>query len=85
MKTYFRSIALIFRPFFSTFLRHALDGLEQNLHRINEDLQTKTNSLRLDEQCLASRQKLEPTRPQTVNERNMELTGMSREKSKILC
>ncbi len=64
--------------------RHALDGLEQNLHRINEDIQTKTNSLRLDEQCAKSRERLSSNRPQTQQERNMTLTGMSRQKSAIL-
>jgi hypothetical protein len=65
------------------FCRHALDGLEQNLHRINEDLQCKTNSLRLDQQSLAARQKLKDP-IQTATERNMTLTGMTRERSKVL-
>jgi len=64
--------------------QHALDGLEQNLHRINEDLQCKTNSLKLDKQCMDSRQKLKNSQPQNATERNMTLTGISREKSKIL-
>jgi len=64
--------------------QHALDGLEQNLHRINEDLQCKTNSLKLDQQCENSRTKLGPARPQTASERNATLTGISREKSKVL-
>lgn len=64
--------------------QHALDGLEQNLHRINQDLQCKTNSLRLDEQCMQSRQKLKPDRPVTTEERNRTLTGISREKSAII-
>lgn len=64
--------------------QHALDGLEQNLHRINADLQLKTNSLRLDEQCMLSRAKLKPDRPMTASEKNMSLTGISRERSKIL-
>jgi len=63
--------------------QHALDGLEQNLHRINEDLQCKTNSLRLDQQSLAAREKLKDPIP-TATERNMTLTGMTREKSKVL-
>jgi tektin-2 len=63
--------------------QHALDGLEQNLHRINQDLQCKTNSLKLDEQCTSSRSKLQP-QTQTSQERNMALTGISRERSKIL-
>jgi len=64
--------------------QHALDGLENNLHRINEDLQCKKNSLELDEKCMGTRGKLETGRPQTTSERNMSLTGISREKSKVL-
>lgn len=64
--------------------QHALDGLEQNLHKINQDIQCKTNSLNLDKQSMAARGKLEPGRPQTATERNFSLTGMTREKSKLL-
>nr|WLD15744.1 tektin 2 [Platynereis dumerilii] len=64
--------------------QHALHGLEEKLHTINKDLQTKMNSLKLDEQAIASRQKLTSKRPQTSMERNMALTGVTREKSKIL-
>lgn len=64
--------------------QHSLDGLEQNLHRINADLLCKTNSLKLDQQCMDSRQKLKENKPQTATERNMTLTGISRQKSKIL-
>jgi tektin-2 len=64
--------------------QHALDGLEQNLHRLNEDLHCKTNSLRLDQQSLDARVKLKSAMPPTATEYNMTLTGMSREKSKIL-
>jgi len=64
--------------------QHALDGLEQNLHRINQDLQCKMNSLKLDQQCMASREKLKPNRPLTSMDRNKMLTGMTRERSKIL-
>lgn len=64
--------------------QHALDGLEQNLHRINEDLQCKTNSLKLDTQCMQTRDKLNSSRPQTSLERNKTLTGITRERSKIL-
>ncbi|CAH1773590.1 unnamed protein product [Owenia fusiformis] len=63
--------------------QHALDGLEQNLHRINEDLGLKINSLMLDKRCMDTRQKLE-TRPQTGMERNLTLTGLQRSRSKIL-
>lgn len=66
--------------------RHALDGLEQNLHRINQDIQCKTNSLKLDEQCMAARAKLDTnnTRPMTSSERNISLTGIRREKSQLI-
>lgn len=66
--------------------QHALDGLENNLHRVNEDLQCKMNSLNLDDQCVNSRTKLKSGtgRPLTSSERNMKLTGISREPSKIL-
>lgn len=63
--------------------QHALDGLEQNLHRINEDLQVKTNSLKLDEQCMGTRNKLN-SRPQTTSEKNISLTGISRERSQLI-
>ncbi|KAK2186351.1 hypothetical protein NP493_203g00011 [Ridgeia piscesae] len=65
--------------------QHALDGLEKKLHRINEDLHCKTNSLKLDEMCVQNRSKLTmKNRPQTTSERNMTLMGMSRERAKIL-
>lgn len=64
--------------------QHALDGLENNLHKINSDLQNKMNSLALDEQSLNARAKLQSNRPETTQDRNMTLTGMSREKSAIL-
>jgi hypothetical protein len=67
---------------FSIF-RHALDGLYNNLHRINDDLAQKNNSLDLDNKCMDVRQKLN-TRPQTTMERNLTLTGIERERSKIL-
>ena len=63
--------------------QHALDGLENNLHRINEDLATKINSLTLDNRCMDARKKLE-TKPFSQSTKNMSLTGISREKSKLL-
>ena len=62
--------------------RHALDGLEQNLHRINQDLQCKMNSLKLDEDCMKSRAKLGSGRPYV--DRNMTLTGITRQKSAVI-
>jgi tektin-2 len=64
--------------------QHALDGLEKNLHKINEDIQCKTNSLKLDQACEKSRQRLTTQRPCTSYERNAALTGVTREKSAIL-
>ena len=66
--------------------QHALDGLEQNLHRINQDLACKTNSLKLDQECMRSREKMNDPckRPVTSQDRNMFLTGIHREKSALL-
>lgn len=63
--------------------RHALDGLYNNLHRINDDLALKNNSLDLDNKCMDVRKKLQ-CRPQTSMQRNLTLTGIDREPSKIL-
>lgn len=63
--------------------RHSLDGLYNNLHRINDDLALKNNSLDLDNKCMDVRKKLE-TRPQTCMQRNLTLTGIERERSKVL-
>ncbi|XP_076439938.1 tektin-2-like [Babylonia areolata] len=63
--------------------QHALDGLQKNLHRINDDLAEKKNSLMLDNRCMDVRQKLNP-RPQTSVQRNLTLTGIERERSTVL-
>ncbi|KAL5021859.1 hypothetical protein ScPMuIL_001014 [Solemya velum] len=63
--------------------KHTLDGLENNLHRINDDLALKNHSLSLDNRCVDVRQKLQ-VRPQTTLDRNLSLTGIERERSKIL-
>ncbi|ESO88252.1 hypothetical protein LOTGIDRAFT_193495 [Lottia gigantea] len=63
--------------------QHALDGLEKNLHRINDDLALKNNSLMLDKRNMSVREKLN-ARPQTSVERNLTLTGIEREKTKVL-
>lgn len=63
--------------------QHALDGLEKNLHRINEDLHCKTNSLKLDQQCLQSRGKLSSPQMATPD-RNSLLTGITRTKTSLL-
>ena len=76
----------IFKCFVILFLfnRYALQCLENNLYRINQDLQLKLNSLALDEQCMKSRERLASKRPISSMERNMTLTGMSRQKSALL-
>ena len=66
------------------YYRHALDGLEKKLHRINEEIQLKSNSLKLDKQCLDSRAKLTGGRVKSCTEKNMLLTGVTRERSQIL-
>merc|ERR1711936_12386 len=63
--------------------QHALDGLQKTLHRLNDDIALKTNSLRLDNQCMGVRQRLNPA-PQTEIEKNLNLTGIERMKSAIL-
>jgi len=63
--------------------QHALHGLQQNMHRINDDLAEKNNSLMLDNRCMDVRQKLKPCN-QTAVQRNLALTGIERERSKVL-
>lgn len=63
--------------------QHALDGLQKNLHRINDDLADKNNSLMLDKRSMDVRQKLNP-RPQTAIERNLGLTGIERQRSQVI-
>ncbi|CAD5111997.1 DgyrCDS1249 [Dimorphilus gyrociliatus] len=66
--------------------QHALHNLEANLHRINEDLALKLNSLRLDNQVLQSRNRLGSNQliPDTEGMRNLHLTGITRQKQHIL-
>ncbi|XP_074641693.1 tektin-2-like [Tubulanus polymorphus] len=63
--------------------RYQLDGLEDNLHKIDDDLALKTNSLMLDKRCLDVREKLNAS-AKSQTERNLGLTGMERERSMIL-
>jgi len=63
--------------------QHALDGLQKNLHRINDDLAEKNNSLMLDKRCMDVRQKLNPA-GQTEVQRNLTLTGIERQRSHVL-
>ena len=62
--------------------RHALHGLEENLHRINQELMMKRNSLKLEEDCVKSRVKLHSGQPYI--DRNQHLTGLVREKSAVI-
>ena len=68
---------------FPSVYRHGLDGLQKQLHRINDDLAVKNNSLMLDNRCMASRDKLN-IRPKTGTENNRVLTGIHRERSMYL-
>jgi len=63
--------------------QHGLDGLQKQLHRINDDLAVKNNSLMLDNRCMGSRDKLN-IRPKTGTENNRVLTGIHRERSMYL-
>eukprot|EP00745_Piridium_sociabile_P031171 TRINITY_DN5168_c0_g1_i4.p2 TRINITY_DN5168_c0_g1~~TRINITY_DN5168_c0_g1_i4.p2 ORF type:complete len:423 (-),score=147.80 TRINITY_DN5168_c0_g1_i4:1476-2744(-) len=63
--------------------QHGLDGLQKNLHRINDDLAEKNNSLMLDNRCMGTRQKLN-AKPQSCVQRNLTLTGIERERSTVL-
>lgn len=63
--------------------QHALDGLQKNLHRINDDLAEKNNSLMLDKRCMDVRQKLNPP-AQTAVQRNLNITGIERARPQVL-
>jgi len=63
--------------------QHALDGLQKTHHRLCEDIALKVNSLRLDNQCMGVRERLNPA-PKTQIENNLTLTGIERMKSSIL-
>jgi tektin-2 len=63
--------------------KHSLNCLQGELGTINADLAVKTNSLKLDNMCLDSRQKLE-ARPWTTTGRNLTLTGIEKESHNIL-
>jgi len=66
-------------------VRHALHCLELNLHRINEAIEIKLNSQHIDEQCLASREKLLPIHPMNAgHELNKHLVGIQRLRELVL-
>ena len=68
--------------------RHALDGLQQKLYRINADIQLKTNSLMLDKQCAAAREKLQNNKHGSMSRTGCEnmptLMGITRPKSQVI-
>jgi len=68
--------------------RHALDGLQQKLYRINADIQLKTNSLMLDKQCLEAREKLKNGKHGSMSHTGCEntatLLGVSRPMSQVI-
>ena len=68
--------------------RHALDGLQQKLYRINADIQLKTNSLMLDKQCLEAREKLQSSKLAAMSHTGCEntptLMGITRPKSQVI-
>jgi hypothetical protein len=66
-----------------SFCRHALDSLEKQLHNINDDLALKNNSLMLDNRCMDVRGKLKAS-PLSTTDKNLSVTGIERERSKVL-
>jgi len=58
--------------------------MELNLHRLNEEIEIKLNSKHIDEQCLASREKLLPIHPMTGPEINKQLVGIYRLREQVL-
>lgn len=63
--------------------QHALDGLQKNLHHINDELDCKMHSLMLDRRCMDVRQRLK-TQPESVIERNLTMTGIERAPADLL-
>ncbi|PVD23265.1 hypothetical protein C0Q70_16529 [Pomacea canaliculata] len=63
--------------------QHALDGLQKNVHRINDDLTDKNNSLMLDNHCMDVRQKMN-IKPQTSTDRNLNIAGVERQRVTVL-
>ena len=64
--------------------RHALHCMELNLHRLNEAIEIKLNSQHIDDQCLASRDKMLPIHPVTGPELNKRLVGINRLREQVL-
>ncbi|ESN89890.1 hypothetical protein HELRODRAFT_104538 [Helobdella robusta] len=68
--------------------QHAWNALEERLHNINKEIQSKTQALKLDKQCLNSRAKLK-TKNAKINEgtchlKNMDLTGLNLGKPRVM-
>jgi len=64
--------------------RHALHCLELNLHRLNEAIEIKLNSQHIDDQCLATREKLLPIHPMTGPDLDKQLVGIHRLRENVL-
>ncbi|CAG5120129.1 unnamed protein product [Candidula unifasciata] len=62
---------------------NALDALARNMDRLNDQISLKNQTLRLDQQCLDIRQKLNPPAQKGI-ENNLILTGIERMKSAVL-
>lgn len=63
--------------------KHILDGLEKNLNTVNAEIANKNNSLMLDKRCMDVREKL-GVNPMSPTTKNLHLTGIERQKSKLL-
>lgn len=63
--------------------RHALDALEKELYRINEDISQKERSLALDRATARTRERLN-IRPMTQSDCNLLTQGVLRERSKVI-
>jgi tektin-2 len=60
-------------------LRHAWNLLQEQLHRINEDIALKENSLTLEKRALATRKRFETVRrPETETDKNLIVTGVDK-------
>ena len=60
-------------------LRHAWNLLQEQLHRINQDLALKENSLQLEKRALATRKRLNTVnKPETETDKNLIVTGVDK-------
>ncbi len=59
--------------------RHAWNLLQEQLHRINEDIATKENSLTLEKRALATRKRFNTAqKPETETDKNLIVTGVDK-------